>query len=178
MRRITLIVIAAGVVGFLFIQDIQLDRQLSIRTDFSGATPYFSALGPPTRVEREGEANRFFAEPVYFDLRLPRWFSEAEVKFRWRADDLPDPKIGVALEPSDDNIQGRFTLFDTKRVSEEDGFVVSETTLPIASLPRTRYGVRVFFSVPGVSREIPFFVESVVVVARRKSLIEELRRIL
>lgn len=174
-------VIVAVAFVLLVLRDVQMDGVLDARSDFQSPTPYFSTLGPPTRSEFviANSATRFYAEPVYFDFRSPRWFSRAVVVFDWKKDPtLPDPVIGVALDPNPDRLDPALVLLPTRVVSSSTDWNTSEALLPLAAAPRSRYGVRLFFSVPGLDRARPFFLKDVRIRAERRSIWTELKRIL
>lgn len=179
MTRVVITILAVVALAGIILWDIQLGRRLDVSSDFSRATPYFSLLGPPTRVGLENGAQRFFAEPVYFDLRLPRWFSHATVEATWTKDiRLDDPQLGVSLDPSDDRLEGKFALYPMARVGKEEDNVVSRVEINLGSLPRSRYGCRLFFSVPGADKDTQFFLSGVTVHAVRGPLVDEFRRLI
>lgn len=151
--------IAALVFMLLGLRDFQIDGALDVKTDFRRPTPYVSLLGPPTRVAyHDTDGVRIVAEPVYFDLRLPRWFRNADVTVLWSGQGATTtPRLGVWLDPEHpDRTDAPVALFAS-----------SSATFPLHILPRSRYGLRLLIAAPGVSSSTPIIVTGLVVHATR-----------
>ena len=87
MTKVIKILIICGVVGtiiFLIAQDLAWSGVLEVKTDFLKFTPYFSVLKPQEQIVMQAGLNYVKAEPVYFDLYLPRDFSRANVQVEYK----------------------------------------------------------------------------------------------
>ncbi|MCX6744219.1 MAG: hypothetical protein NTX82_01710 [Candidatus Parcubacteria bacterium] len=91
----------------LLVNDLAWAGSLQVKTDFLKFTPYFSILKPQDRVTMS-EINYLKAEPIYFDLYLPRDFDKATVKieykneFGYKISLGPNIKSGWDLKPLED----------------------------------------------------------------------------
>ncbi|MFH1098940.1 MAG: hypothetical protein V1723_03400 [Candidatus Uhrbacteria bacterium] len=83
-------------------RDLQLDRTIDVAVDkFDRATPYVSTFGPNARVERSGDAVRVVGEPVYVNVRLPRWFKRATIELAYEnPTGLSAIALGVRTHPT------------------------------------------------------------------------------
>lgn len=72
-----------SVLLFIFLQDIAWLGYREFKTDFLKFTPYFSLLKPQDRVVM-AKTNYLQAEPVYFDLYLPRDFIRIKVEMKYK----------------------------------------------------------------------------------------------
>ena len=143
----------------LILRDVQLDGVLEVQTDFQNPTPYVSLLGPPSRVRVQGGQIAVVSEPVYFDLRLPRWFTTATLRFSWETSASSSPVLGVWLDPEHpDRPDAPVALLPTRDAS---------VIVPLRIAPRSRYGVRLLISAPGVSSSTPLFIQSLDIHATR-----------
>lgn len=82
--RILIILGVLGVIAFLIAQDLAWSGQLEVKTDFLKFTPYFSVIKPQESVMMENGVNYVKAEPIYFDLYLPRDFDQARVEVEYK----------------------------------------------------------------------------------------------
>lgn len=82
--RIFVILGVIGVIIYLIAQDLAWIGKLEVKTDFSRFTPYFSVIKPQENVILENGVNYVKAEPVYFDLYLPRDFDQAKVEVEYK----------------------------------------------------------------------------------------------
>lgn len=90
--RIAFSVIAGALLIFLFVQDYQPDGTLEVSSNFSEPTSYFSNYGPRESLGPKEFTNGQFARRVNgrmigFDVRLPRWFKNAEAHIIWKSAD-------------------------------------------------------------------------------------------
>ncbi len=87
MTRVFKILVIIGVIGviiFLIAQDLAWSGQLVVETDFLKFTPYFSILKPQENIIMQNDTNLVKAEPIYFDLYLPRDFDQAMVEVAYK----------------------------------------------------------------------------------------------
>lgn len=84
-KILTIITVLAvlAVLAFIFADDLAWSGSLEVKTDFLKFTPYFSVLKPQDRVTMT-EVNYVKAEPIYFDLYLPRNFDQAKVEIEYQ----------------------------------------------------------------------------------------------
>ncbi|MCX6740464.1 MAG: hypothetical protein NTZ49_04525 [Candidatus Parcubacteria bacterium] len=80
---IIVIVGTAAILLFVFLQDFAWLGYREIKTDFLKFTPYFSVLKPQDRIVM-AKTNYLQAEPVYFDLYLPRDFIRIKVEMKYK----------------------------------------------------------------------------------------------
>lgn len=145
---------------------------IAVSTDFTRRTAHISGLEPAGRARYESGGYRIVREPVYFDMRFPRFFKDARVFFSWRKDaSLPDPALGVWLDVSDmDNPDPPIVLLPTRVVREDNGWQVSEARVPLSKVPKTRAGAHMVISIPGADASRAFIIREMQVVASRKPL--------
>jgi hypothetical protein len=82
--RILIIIGVVGTIIFLIAQDLAWSGVLEVKTDFLKFTPYFSVLKPQEQVVMQNGVNYVKAEPIYFDLYLPRDFDQAKVDVEYK----------------------------------------------------------------------------------------------
>lgn len=151
--------VAAFVFVLLVLRDVQPDGALDIHTDFRRPTPYVSLLGPPTRVDFRDSDLLVVAEPVYFDLRLPRWFATATLRLSYTTEATSTPTLGVWLDPlHPDRPDAPIALLPT---------VNGVAELNLKKYPRSRYGHRLFIAASGVTSSTPLVIYSLDVYATR-----------
>ncbi|MDO8462782.1 MAG: hypothetical protein Q7S96_00710 [bacterium] len=93
-------IVAVGFLLILALRDLQLDRRFDVVAQLDRATPYLSFLGPPVRVELSADRVNVIGEPVYVNLRIPRWFRRATVELRYEnPGDIP-LRFGVRTHPT------------------------------------------------------------------------------
>ncbi|MDO8622079.1 MAG: hypothetical protein Q7R80_02515 [bacterium] len=91
-----------GVSAFLLVlalRDLQVDRRLDVVARLDRATPYLSLLGPPVRVGLLADRVNVIGEPVYVNLRIPRWFRRATVELRYENPGQLPLRFGVRTHP-------------------------------------------------------------------------------
>ncbi len=84
----------------LALRDLQLDRRLDVVARLDRATPYVSTLGPPVRVALSADRANIIGEPVYVNLRIPRWFRRATVELRYENPGNLPLRFGVRTHPT------------------------------------------------------------------------------
>lgn len=91
----------------LVARDLAWQGKLWVETDFLRFSPYFSILKPQDRVVMT-DTNYFKAEPIYFDLYLPRDFDKARLELEYINQYGyailvgPNMKTGWDLKPMED----------------------------------------------------------------------------
>ncbi len=86
ISKIIMLFVGLGVLSvilFLLAMDLAWNGKLEVSTDFLKFTPYFSVLKPQDRVTMT-DINYVKAEPIYFDLYLPRNFEKATVYLEYQ----------------------------------------------------------------------------------------------
>lgn len=166
-RTIRIVVWLAAVAFFaaLALRDLQLDRRLDLEARLDRATSYLSLFGPPARVDASSSDVVVVGEPVYVNLRIPRWFRRATVELEYEnPSDLPIT-FGVRTHP----IQWAFQFPDVQDCSTPG---VGQKCMRIPfNLQRAwrveRNVYRFVLSAPGVSPERPLVIHSLRVIAER-----------
>jgi hypothetical protein len=90
------IIIIVSIISSLVKKDLVLDGQLIVESDLSQKLPMISILFPEHRVEKEDKHYLIQDEPVYFTVRSPIEFDEAEVEIEFQSGDLKTIGLGVA----------------------------------------------------------------------------------
>ena len=90
---------AALVVLILIANDLAWQGKLEAETDFLQFSPYFSILKPQDRVVMS-DSNYIKAEPIYFDLYLPRDFAKARIDFEYEDEYGYDIFVGPNIKES------------------------------------------------------------------------------
>lgn len=106
--------------SWLFFQNLVVRGELTAVRDFCFPTRLISGLYPEDRVgslERKGENcwQRIFVEPVYFELRVPRTFSEIELEIVYQNPQHSILQLGL-MKKKDNPLDWDFQL---KEVSQE-----------------------------------------------------------
>ena len=93
--RIGLIILAILLVVFILAKDLALGGSLVVKTDFKKFTSFVSLLVPEKRTEIKKEGVNIVAEPVYFDLALPRDFSQTILQFTYQNENSSFIEVGA-----------------------------------------------------------------------------------
>jgi hypothetical protein len=188
--RIVVWSIAVVFFVFLFGRDVQLDRTLFVSADTVGnrATSYVSEFGPPPRVELAGGGVRLTGEPVYVNVRLPRWFTRTTLMLTidnpsdlvlrvgprthpdlWQFDVKTVSRVtnDEERETDDGDVSARRVHPDVERVDEQTVRVTFELA---RSWQVERNVYRFIFSAPGVSAENPITIRDLSFVSVREAL--------
>ncbi|MDD3284516.1 MAG: hypothetical protein PHZ07_02880 [Patescibacteria group bacterium] len=105
MKKITKIRIFINLVGILGIvllfswlikKDLILDGKLIINSDLTKTTPMISIIYPEHRVEKGNEYYNIIEEPVYFNLRSPIKFDEANIEIEFQNEGANIIQLSVA----------------------------------------------------------------------------------
>lgn len=89
---------AALFIVVLIIRDIGPSRRVVLDARFDRATPRVSVFGPPVRVELARDHARIIGEPVYVNVRLPRWYRSAVVNIAYENPSRLPVRIGVRTD--------------------------------------------------------------------------------
>ncbi|MDO8463521.1 MAG: hypothetical protein Q7S96_04630 [bacterium] len=164
-------------------RDVQLDRKFEAHADSveNRSTPSVTSFGPPPRVALTPATSGvlLIGEPVYADVRLPRWFERVTLTLRYDNDHGVPFRVGVRTHPE-------LWQFDVKTV---DGGVVNGAELVVhpdvlremdgtVRIPFTlerswqveRNVYRFIFSAPGISAERPIVIRDLTVTAERDAM--------
>lgn len=90
------VIIIITSINSLIKKDLVLDGKLMIESDLTQKLPLISILFPEHRVQKEEEHYIIQDEPVYFTVRSPIEFDEAEVELEFQSGDLKTIGLGVA----------------------------------------------------------------------------------
>lgn len=120
LLRLILGIIFLILLIWLFFQNLVVGGELRVVRDFCSSTRLISDLYPEDRVgglERKGEVcwQRIFVEPVYFELRVPRTFSEIELEIVYQNPQHPILQLGL-MKKKNNLLDWDFQL---KKVSQE-----------------------------------------------------------
>ncbi|HEX9664847.1 MAG TPA: hypothetical protein VGA49_03415, partial [Patescibacteria group bacterium] len=119
-KTIKIILILIPIVGFVWLvnKNLAFSGQLTVKYDFSKKSAFISELYPNSRVssvQRDEQGEYFQAltsHPVYFDLKMPRTFNQAEIIIKYKNSDNPIFEIGAKAGPAEDQ-------FDLKPVENQ-----------------------------------------------------------
>lgn len=179
-RNIRLVVWGAAALFLiaLALRDLQLDRSLVLEARLDRATPYLSTFGPPARVIQEKRPQESFSvriigEPVYVNLRIPRWFRRATVELVYENTHSLPFKLGVRTHPTQWAFQfpESLPIGDFKfEISDSEKVEVKTLRVPFAlqrawQVERNVY--RFVLSVPGVNPEQPIVIRGLRVTVER-----------
>ncbi|MBI2482565.1 hypothetical protein HYV74_00110 [Candidatus Uhrbacteria bacterium] len=83
-------------------RDVQWDRRLVLTADVwqNRTTRYLTSFGPPVRVNVGPEGLGLVGEPVYVNLRLPRWFRRVVVEVQYTNAANTSFRVGVRTHPT------------------------------------------------------------------------------
>ncbi|MBI4433306.1 hypothetical protein HY632_00885 [Candidatus Uhrbacteria bacterium] len=171
---------ALALLVFLAVRDVQLDRRLEVAADTvqNRTTNYLTAFGPPVRVAvREGSV-WLVGQPVYSNLRLPRWFHRIVLEVRYENPQNALMRVGVRTHPTQWSLL--LKTIDTGGVDEiavdADVTTTREGAVTVARIPFTllpawqveRNTYRLVF-VHSSTEEQPLRLRGVRVIAERDS---------
>ncbi|MBI4449505.1 hypothetical protein HY634_00420 [Candidatus Uhrbacteria bacterium] len=94
-------VVAGTFIIALALRDLQVDRRLDVMARLDRATPYLSTLGPPSRVALSVDRTTVLGEPVYVNLRIPRWFRRVTVELQYENPNNLPLRFGVRTHPTE-----------------------------------------------------------------------------
>lgn len=100
--RLVLTAIPILVLGWLINEHLALGGELSANYDLNSNSPFISRISPSDRIsELKKDGNGVYyrtvlAEPLYFDLTLPRHFDQALVKVKFKNPAGLDFQLGLA----------------------------------------------------------------------------------
>lgn len=78
--NILLILVAIGLGFWLVNKNFPATGQLEVNAILGQDKPAISGLGPPPRVKMVDGYQLILDSPVYFDLRVPRWWNQARIE--------------------------------------------------------------------------------------------------
>lgn len=90
------IIIIIFTIYSLIQKDLVLNGKLVIESDLTQKLPMMSILFPEHRVIQEDDHYIITDEPIYFTVRSPIEFDEAEVEVEFQSDDLKTIGLGIA----------------------------------------------------------------------------------
>lgn len=155
--------------GFLTLRDLQLNRQLDVVARLDRATPYLSTLGPPVRVALSSDHATVIGEPVYINLRIPRWFRRATVELEYENPHNLPFKLGVRT-----HLTAWAFEFPTPSSSPSErggGSLVLRVPFELQRAWQVERNVyRFVLSAPGVSAEQPIVIHALRVTAEREPI--------
>jgi len=102
--RFFLIGVAISLVVWLLANDLVMSGKLVAVYDFNQLSPFITTLRPQSRVEEpvEYKLGQFYQqiieEPVYFDVRLPRYFDQAKVSLIFKNLDQSIFELGILAD--------------------------------------------------------------------------------
>lgn len=104
--RLLLIAIPVAVFFWLLAQDLAISGKLVMTYDFSHDSPFVKRLWPPGRLRTisydtkiDDAFQSMFADPVTFDVKLPRAFERATVDLLYKKDPEQTLSIGMRTDP-------------------------------------------------------------------------------
>ena len=120
MTKITKFRIFINLLGIIIIflsisslikKDLILDGKLTIESDLSKKLPMISVLFPEHRVEKENDHYIIQDEPIYFSVRSPIEFTQAEIDVEFQNGSQKIIGLGVAIEEEGWNFESH-TLYN------------------------------------------------------------------
>lgn len=164
--RVVVWVCAAIFLLALALRDLQFDRKLVLEARMDRATPYLSTLGPPARVALSFDRVALSAEPVYVNLRIPRWFRRVTVELEYENPSELALRFGVRTHPTQWAFQFPESVdCSTPGVEQSTCLRVPFELQRAWQVERNVY--RFVLSAPGVSAEQPIIVRGLRVTAER-----------
>lgn len=93
------------VAAWLIWRDLAPNGQRVVFSDLKHYHPYISSLYPLGRLSEplvvgDGWKRQVRAEPVYFDVRLPRSMEQAKVRLMYQTSGLEDLRLGLKVGPT------------------------------------------------------------------------------
>lgn len=153
----------------LALRDLQLDRRLVLEARLDRATPYLSTFGPPSRVALSSDRATLSAEPVYVNLRIPRWFRRATVELEYENPNSIPFKFGVRTHPTAWAFQ--FSTPSSSPSERGGGALALRVSFELQRAWQVERNVyRFVLSAPGVSAEQPIVIRGLRVVAEREAV--------
>lgn len=156
----------------LGVRDLGPGRTIVRTARLDAATPAISVFGPPSRVVLAPDAVRVVGEPIYVNVRLPRWFRRATVDLAYENPDGLPLRLGVVTHPTawqfvfpapeESNPVGAFPL---PTEGELEGAHVSFDLQRAWQVERNVS--RFIITAPGASSEHPVIIRSLRVTAER-----------
>lgn len=165
---------ASALLLALAIRDFQLDRVLTASADTfdNRTTAYLSPLGPPSRIDASRGAMTVVGEPIYVNLRLPRWFDRVVLELEYENPRGLPMRVGVRTHPvrweySVKTLEGGERHSDVEVTTDGS---VRTARIPF-TLPRTwqteRNVYQLILSIPGATPETPLTVRALRITAER-----------
>jgi len=103
LGKILVVVLPAILLLVLIKKDLVLNGRVEFFTDFLRPTATITELFPANRViETDESTQKIIQEPVYFDVRLPQSFENAELEITYKTVKLPLLQVG--LMTGEDNV--------------------------------------------------------------------------
>lgn len=159
--------LAAGVfIVALVICDIGPTRRIVVAARFDRATPRASVFGPPSRVELASDSVRVVGEPVYVNIRLPRWYRSVVVEVAYENISALPVRFGVRTDATAWTYDLRDAPFP-----DDAGLVTARETFTLErSWQVERNLFQFILAAPGASAERPIVIRSFRIIAQRDPL--------
>jgi hypothetical protein len=141
--RILLVIAWVLTLAFFLLKLVVPSGEITYSSDFSKKTGFIYNLTPQERIDDFGDKVKIIADPVYFSLYYPRQFQEAEIKlkYKWENVDNQIMEMGFLadknlwqykLEPLENTILER--AINTWHVSQEGNFMFLQKNKKFNSL--------------------------------------------
>ncbi len=118
------IIIIFLLISSLIKKDLILDGKLIIESDLTKKLPMISVLFPEHRVEKENEHYIIQDEPIYFNVRSPIEFTQAEIDVEFQNGSQKIIGLGVATEEEGWNFESH-TLYN-ETLNNIDWYSISD----------------------------------------------------
>lgn len=138
--------------AILFYKDFNPRGYLKVDYDFCHPTPFISKFSPHGRVldiqkNRKECTQKMAIDPVYFDVRLPQKFNQAQIKLWYKKEADTKLQIGPALDL--DNWQ--WQLADINYLTTEGNWLLGTSSYDLKSAYYDSNDLRFLISSPGLS---------------------------
>jgi len=159
---IFLILASVGLFLWLFNKNFPVGGQLEVKAVLGFDRPMISRLGPDPRLKVEDGYQVVLDNPVYFDLRSPRWFNQARVELVYK-------EFGRELE----NMAGKVGAdwqYDSRQaiavIELEDGWKKAIFDFDLNSMYAEKNVRRFLISTKGEIRE-ELYIKSIDIILKR-----------
>jgi hypothetical protein len=169
--RILIILGVLVVIAFLIAQDLAWSGKLEVKTDFLRFTPYFSVIKPQERVMMGNGVNYVKAEPIFFDLYLPRDFDQAKVEVEYKDEFGYKILLGPNLKNGSPRVEAGW---DSKALTDLPGasndYKIKSVDFALADKNINGGKLRFMISIPDFKEGNGIFIKSVKITLTRQPL--------
>lgn len=150
--RLSLIILPLFFLTLMFWSDLAPSGTKFIISDLANYSPDISRIYPegrlkaPERVDG-GWRQEVLAEPIYFDVKLPRRLNQAEVYLWYKKEGAP-PKVGVRV-----GSQGawQYNIVSLNMLAPENDWLVGKADFSLDNVAPYNHQIRFIISAPDIN---------------------------